>query len=47
SVRVIALLEELIAQHGAPRAIRCDNGPEFTSWARHTAADLSPLRLST
>ena len=39
SVRVIAVLEELIAQHGAPRAIRCDNGPEFTSstlttWSR-------------
>ena len=39
SVRVIALLEELIAQHGTPRAIRCDNGPEFTSstltnWSR-------------
>lgn len=33
SVRVIALLEELIAQHGTPRAIRCDNGPEFTSGA--------------
>jgi len=33
SVRVIALLEELIAQHGAPQAIRCDNGPEFTSGA--------------
>lgn len=31
SVRVIALLEELILQHGTPRAIRCDNGPEFTS----------------
>ena len=33
SVRVIALLEQLIAQHGKPRRIRCDNGPEFTSLA--------------
>jgi putative transposase len=33
SVRVIALLEELIAQHGTPRTIRCDNGPEFISSA--------------
>lgn len=31
SVRVMAVLDELIAQHGTPRAIRCDNGPEFTS----------------
>ena len=36
SVRVIALLDELIAQHGTPRAIRCDNGPEFTSGALMT-----------
>ena len=33
SVRVIALLEALIVQHGTPRALRCDNGPEFTSGA--------------
>jgi putative transposase len=36
SVRVIALLEELILQHGTPQAIRCDNGPEFTSGALTT-----------
>lgn len=33
SVRIIALLEQLIAQHGKPVRIRCDNGPEFTSLA--------------
>ena len=33
SLRVIAVLEELIALHGAPRSIRCDNGPELTSLA--------------
>lgn len=30
-VRLIALLEEWIAQHGAPCAIACDDGPERTS----------------
>jgi putative transposase len=31
SLRVIAVLEELIAVHGKPAAIRLDNGPEFTA----------------
>lgn len=29
SRRVLALLDELVALHGAPRALRMDNGPEF------------------
>ncbi|MDH4347968.1 MAG: integrase core domain-containing protein, partial [Gemmatimonadota bacterium] len=29
SRRVIGLLEELVALHGAPTALRLDNGPEF------------------
>jgi putative transposase len=29
SVRVVALLEQLVAQHGAPQSLRCDNGPEL------------------
>jgi putative transposase len=33
SVRVIAILGELIAQHGTPARIRCDNGTEFRSLA--------------
>ena len=33
SVRVIAVLEELVALHGAPRALRLDNGPELISTA--------------
>ena len=45
SVRVIALLEELIAQHGAPRAIRCDNGPEFTSWALTEWSNTRGIRM--
>ena len=31
STRVIRLLEELVVFYGTPRAIRVDNGPEFTS----------------
>lgn len=31
SVRVISVLDELIAQHGKPARLRCDNGPEFRS----------------
>jgi putative transposase len=33
SVRFISVLDELIAQHGKPARIRCDNGPEFRSLA--------------
>lgn len=31
SLRVIRVLEQLIAQRGKPANIRCDNGPEFIS----------------
>lgn len=33
SVRVVALLEQLAAQHGLPAALRCDNGPELIAEA--------------
>ena len=33
SLRVIRVLEQIIAEHGAPQRIRSDNGPEFTSRA--------------
>ena len=33
SVRVVAVLEQLVAQHGAPAALRCDNGPELIAQA--------------
>ena len=36
SRRVTRILEQIVAQRGAPQAIRCDNGPEFTS--RHFLA---------
>jgi len=34
-LRVTRVLEQIIAERGLPRAIRCDNGPELTS--RHSA----------
>jgi putative transposase len=33
SRRVTRVLDEIIAERGKPQAIRCDNGPEFTSLA--------------
>ena len=33
SLRVISVLDDLIALHGATRALRVDNGPELTSIA--------------
>jgi putative transposase len=36
SRRVTRILEQIIAERGVPQAIRCDNGPEFTS--RHFLA---------
>ena len=33
ALRVIRFLEQLIEIHGRPQAIRCDNGPELTSYA--------------
>lgn len=33
SVRVIHVLTQLIAMHGVPRRLRCDNGPEFIAEA--------------
>jgi putative transposase len=36
SRRVTRVLDEIIARRGRPQAIRCDNGPEFTS--RHFLA---------
>ena len=32
AARVIRFLEQLIEIHGKPAAIRCDNGPELTSY---------------
>lgn len=45
SRRVIALLDELVALHGAPTTLRMDNGPEFlalrlSDWAEHRGISL-------
>lgn len=45
SRRVIGLLEELVALHGAPAALRMDNGPEFlalrlSDWAEQRGISL-------
>jgi putative transposase len=44
-LRVTRVLDEIIAERGLPRAIRCDNGPELTSrhflaWALDRKIDL-------
>jgi putative transposase len=46
SLRVIRVLERLIAERGCPTAIRCDNGPEFIShtleeWCNHESRKIS------
>ena len=46
SLRVIRVLETLIAERGCPTAIRCDNGPEFIShkleeWCNHENRKIS------
>jgi len=46
ALRVIRVLEKLIAERGCPAAIRCDNGPEFIShlleeWCQHESRRIS------
>ncbi len=41
---LVGLLEDLVAEHGAPVYLRCDNGPELTShalgdWCRHSGSE--------
>lgn len=43
SDRTVSILEALVARHGAPELIRCDNGPELTAhavrdWCRFSGA---------
>ena len=45
TARVIRVLDELVQLHGAPEAIRVDNGPEFTSgtfsdWCRERGIEI-------
>jgi len=49
SVRVIRVLDELVAVHGKPLAIRLDNGPELTSeafldWCRDQQIELRHIQ---
>jgi len=49
SRRAGGLLEWIIQQRGAPEALRCDNGPEFTSrriLAWRTTPDSTDSRLT-
>ncbi len=36
SLRIVGVLEQLVAIHGTPRQLRCDNGPEFIAEALRT-----------
>lgn len=45
AARVVRVLENLVAWRGLPRAIRCDNGPEFlaqgfVAWCRERAIEI-------
>jgi putative transposase len=49
SMRVLRVLDGIIAERGAPARLRCDNGPEFTSraflaWAIERKIDLVHIR---
>lgn len=46
SLRVIRVLDRLVAERGCPSSIRCDNGPEFISrkledWCNHQSRRIS------
>lgn len=45
SLRVIRVLERLIAQRNAPAGIRCDNGPEFISHKLQEWCDTRKVHL--
>ncbi|GAB3684464.1 hypothetical protein GCM10028792_35580 [Salinisphaera aquimarina] len=51
SARVIRSLEQIMEWRGKPKAIRCDNGPEYVSgpltvWAEKHGITLSPASRS-
>ncbi len=46
STRVVAVLDDLVAQHGAPRQLRCDNGPEFIADAVRTWCEARGITLA-
>ena len=49
STRVVTVLEQLVGMYGAPRRIRCDNGPEFlagelVAWCQHRGIQLAYIQ---
>ena len=46
STRVVAVLDHLIAQHGAPRQLRCENGPESIADALRTWCETHGIVLA-
>ena len=45
AARVIRLLDRIIEWRGKPRAIRCDNGPEYISGALLAWAEQQGIRI--
>lgn len=45
SARVTAVLDQLVAVHGAPRTLRCENGPELLSRGLTSWCDRHGVRL--
>lgn len=45
SHRVVAVLEQRVAQHRVPQALRCDNGPELISQALTTWCETQGITL--
>ena len=45
SARVIRSLEQIIEWRGKPKAIRCDNGPEYLSGALQEWAELQKIKI--
>jgi putative transposase len=46
STRVVAVREALVAQHGPPHRLRCDNGPKFIAHAMHTWCEARGVKLA-
>lgn len=45
AVRVTALMEQIINEHGKPKCIRTDNGPEFISKEFHTWCECNSIKI--
>ena len=45
SLRVIRALEQIISWRGKPKVIRCDNGPEYISYAIQTWAESKHIKI--